>query len=345
MNQYKSIEVCRGVAALLVAVFHLSRLYQQNYDEFPFSNITEIGHVGVDFFFVLSGFIIYYVHSSELGSKIYLKNYLIKRFSRVFPFFWFVVGLNLLLIPFVASKELPSTFELLMNLSLLPYKEYFVIGVSWTLQHGILFYALFALLFINRNIGRVVLTLWLMLIIINSSYDDFQIPVVFSTFNIQFFIGLGVAFALERSYLPHSKLLIPVSFGLIFLIGGLELAGILPHSGLLTRVLYGLTFAMVIITCINLEGRYFRAFPSLLLLLGKSSYSVYLLHLFFGGILFKLFSIAGINSLLPLSLSAFLLISLTVYLCHVTSIIVEIPLSKKVRRFLLKKYGSKLELG
>lgn len=337
MYQYKSIEVCRGVAALLVAIYHLSRLYQQNYGVFPFSSITEIGHIGVDFFFVLSGFIIYYIHAIELGDKSKVSSYAVKRFSRVYPFFWFVILLNLILIPFVSSKELPTFFQLFLNLSLLPYKDYFITGVSWTLQHEILFYSLFACLFVNKSLGKTLLILWLILIILASQNDYFKIPVISSSFNIQFFFGLGVAYLLKKQLLPKSKFILLISLFIVGTISTLELTDNLSHNGIISRVLYGMAFSLIIIGCISTEHLTLKKFPKIFLKLGSSSYSIYLLHLFFGGILFKIFTVVGLHDLVPITISAITLIVLTVYLSYITSTVIEIPLSKSVRNYLLNR--------
>ena len=54
--RYLNLEIARGLAAMLVVAFHaeraVSRVFNQRWHFF------EAGHAGVDFFFVLSGFII-----------------------------------------------------------------------------------------------------------------------------------------------------------------------------------------------------------------------------------------------------------------------------------------------
>jgi exopolysaccharide production protein ExoZ len=335
----KSIEVCRGIAALLVAFYHLSRLYQQNYNVFPFTRVTEIGHIGVDFFFVLSGFIIYFIHKNDIGVPNTVLPYLKKRCARVYPFFWFVIFLNLLLIPFVSSKELPTLSQLFANLLLIPYRDYFVIGVSWTLQHEILFYLFFSMLLIQKTFGFILMGLWLASIIIKSFIfpDSTLFPTLFAAFNLQFFFGLFVGYLYK-----NNKLIVPnylLSFSMLFLLMVilLELLGILNGFDKWARILYGLAFSLLLISCIRYEEKRKYSPPRILLELGKSSYAIYLLHLFYGGIIFKLMTMFYIHEYLPITLSALFTIILTVFFSHKTSQLVEIPLTKYVRNKLLYK--------
>ena len=59
-----SLEIARGFAAIMVLLFHASTIsaYEFGYGERPFGNLFLTGRAGVDFFFVLSGFIITYIH-------------------------------------------------------------------------------------------------------------------------------------------------------------------------------------------------------------------------------------------------------------------------------------------
>ena len=56
-----SIQVFRGLAALLVLLFHASLIVEKSkyFDQTSIETIFHFGDAGVDFFFVLSGFIIY----------------------------------------------------------------------------------------------------------------------------------------------------------------------------------------------------------------------------------------------------------------------------------------------
>lgn len=75
----------RFYTALWVFMFHLSTEYVKELDFFPFNK----GYLGVDVFFVLSGFILTYVYyRSFFLEKINLKkyyNFLLRRFAKIYP--------------------------------------------------------------------------------------------------------------------------------------------------------------------------------------------------------------------------------------------------------------------
>src|SRR3984885_1419086 len=82
----EGVEAGRGVAALLVVLYHAA-LHVEG--DVPGSavlwGLPHFGHAGVDFFFVLSGFIISFVHRKDVGRPDRLGHYLERRFTRVFP--------------------------------------------------------------------------------------------------------------------------------------------------------------------------------------------------------------------------------------------------------------------
>ena len=82
-----SVEAARGAAAVLVLLVHSSAMLAapKYFGEMPFYGLFKFGHAGVDFFFVLSGFIIFHVHRTDLGNPARLGKYLARRFVRIFP--------------------------------------------------------------------------------------------------------------------------------------------------------------------------------------------------------------------------------------------------------------------
>ena len=91
MNQSRidALTGIRGIAALWVLVHHLVTQYPLQ-DKLPVfvTHIAEKGWLGVDLFFILSGFVIAFVHNKDFKTHIDIhtvKNFLIKRIARIYP--------------------------------------------------------------------------------------------------------------------------------------------------------------------------------------------------------------------------------------------------------------------
>ena len=90
---YRSLQSCRAIAAMLVMFYHLGQAID---DEKYFG--TDLftapllfgGSAGVYFFFVLSGFIIYFVHCADFSHPNRLKNYIYNRVVRIYPTYWII---------------------------------------------------------------------------------------------------------------------------------------------------------------------------------------------------------------------------------------------------------------
>ena len=102
-NKLELIQALRGLAALLVVMFHTTELNHKNFQQEFLFNIFAFGSSGVDFFFVLSGFIIYFIHRFDVGQRNKLKPFLLKRLIRVYPMYWLV---TLALLPYIFFNSL-----------------------------------------------------------------------------------------------------------------------------------------------------------------------------------------------------------------------------------------------
>lgn len=87
---FPALDGLRGLAILLVVVYHNFGFIEKYFF---------FGWLGVDLFFVLSGFLITDILLKELGSKNFLLNFYIRRILRIFPLYYLCLILFLIVLP------------------------------------------------------------------------------------------------------------------------------------------------------------------------------------------------------------------------------------------------------
>lgn len=88
-NRIDALTGIRGIAALWVLLHHLVSQYPlQNKLPIWVEHIAEKGWLGVDLFFILSGFVIAYVHHNDFVSQVSIsktRQFMVKRIARIYP--------------------------------------------------------------------------------------------------------------------------------------------------------------------------------------------------------------------------------------------------------------------
>jgi peptidoglycan/LPS O-acetylase OafA/YrhL len=290
-----SIQAGRGLAALAVAAFHLSiTMGDTRYGgETVFRNWTSRGNLGVDFFFVLSGFIILFAHWDDIGNPQRIRSYFWKRFIRVYPIYllYTLTFSALVAIGVGSGSHLPTSITgWIGSLSLIRFSgESPPITPAWTLFHEVAFYTLFVTLIINKRFGSVILALWFVSILFHWQYatEDNRTPmnVYLSLHNLNFFIGMG-AFLLYQKASPEicRKALYG---GCALLFGAIVADSVSDDSGKLALI-YALSFGGLLAGMVSLESLRNRLNLRVASLVGDASYTIYLLHLALQGALLKI---------------------------------------------------------
>ncbi|MEV0642834.1 acyltransferase [Streptomyces sp. NPDC050619] len=160
-SRLRALDGLRLIAALMVAAYHyggrggdVTRAWGSSAaDQFPtLHNYFAYGPLGVQIFFVISGFVI-----SMSGWGRTLQSFFASRASRLMPAYWAAVVLvtAVFALPMVFYKAV-SPSDALVNLTLLqePLGADRVLGVDWTLWVEIRFYALFALCVVLPGASR-----------------------------------------------------------------------------------------------------------------------------------------------------------------------------------------------
>lgn len=199
-NRFFILEVFRGIAALFVVFHHalVSIEYYHNYTTPFLKFICHIGKYGVDFFFVLSGFIITYSYSETTSNNFQgLKRFLKLRCIRIYtPFVPISIFLLLLYHFFPTISNASKNIDLVTSLTLIPLGKP-ALTVAWTLSHEMLFYLIFSLRFLLPKYWNTLIICWVSLIVCHYLFFDFSshsmIQVLVSPYNLEFIFGCWVA--------------------------------------------------------------------------------------------------------------------------------------------------------
>ena len=157
-----NIQILRFVAALMVLFAHLLRATVDQ--KIPQMQAVTDGSgiewgTGIDVFFIVSGFIMYYLTSTHFGSKGYAGEFIKRRVLRVVPLYWLFTALMLFSIwQFRAIVHHTDASLSTVFGSLLFYPVTRIDGrikpillLGWTLEYEMFFYACFALALLYRK--------------------------------------------------------------------------------------------------------------------------------------------------------------------------------------------------
>ena len=283
-RHFDGIQALRFVAALLVVVTHTIFYAHERLD--PSFAPWSYGSVGVDVFFVISGFVMMHAVRSMPASADAWKTFARRRLERIVPLYWIATTLKVVSLFVVPSAVLHATLEpvnVVASYVFVPTRNAEgniepVLGVGWTLVFEVAFYALVALCLAARvqvlPVVAVVLTtcaaLWW-------AFDPGRPPwaVYFDPIVLFFLIGMVIA---EFS-LPGRRrwLWTTWALALVALIAVLVAPGVDGSFERNAPARFASVTALVATTVLA-EGHLRRMTPGWLLTGGVASYALYLFH-------------------------------------------------------------------
>jgi peptidoglycan/LPS O-acetylase OafA/YrhL len=266
-----SLQVGRGLAALAVLLHHAEQSVERFVGDLPdpLSVAFSYGYLGVDFFFVLSGFIIYYVSHAHVADPAWPRRYAETRFTRVYlPYLPIGVAMCLayLTLPNLASGA--NQWNWFSTLTLLPSGEGPALSPAWTLQHEVAFYAVaFVFLYLRKVLFGCILG--------GAAAIAYDLTVggsfrSFSMIDLEFIFGIFAAWCFIHQRLRNNALLFVaglVMSSTFFLVADRDFS-----------VIFGLGIAMMLLPIVRIEtAGHFKAGRALILL-GDASFAIYLVH-------------------------------------------------------------------
>lgn len=310
----RSVQALRAFAALAVLMCHLYAI-ESVHSEAPvlMTDVWINGASGVDFFFVISGFIMVWVAGDAPQTRRDAGSFLFARMSRIYPLWWLFAGLMGAYFfvtygePWDAARvEIAQTtgfWHLLKSALLFPQSVHPVLGVGWTLVHEIYFYIAFAilLLLVPQRFRLMGILAWAAVVIIGAivtvpvGHVSTLAQLAVFPMTLEFIAGALIAYAVRAGARDYALPLLV--FGLLSYIGifvsfnfnygeGLLAALNLPLPttfalGWGRTILFGLPAAAILYGLVSLELQHGlqRVIPNFAVRLGDWSYALYLSHI------------------------------------------------------------------
>jgi peptidoglycan/LPS O-acetylase OafA/YrhL len=107
LEYYKNLDGTRGIAALMVLVFHFFYFNNASYsvDLNFYRKITEFGQHGVSLFFVLSGFVITRILINTRNEPKYFRTFYWRRVLRILPLYYLYLLFAYFLLPIILDSQ------------------------------------------------------------------------------------------------------------------------------------------------------------------------------------------------------------------------------------------------
>ena len=301
LNKIEFIQAFRGIAALLVVLYHGARFVNSQYPGVGDILFEPAGPMGVVLFFIISGFIMVHTTLRMEGNPSEAIMFFIKRFSRIWPVYA-VATLIYVLIRFGVTDFLQTEdaiVKLVKSLLFLPLGgdigPHFgdpVLNVGWTLNYEIYFYIVFGLSMLFARWRWWALAAWLVATLLllpwvasgNATLDTVTdygfannyVQLMTSPIIWQFFAGVVIGL------IYHSRL--ALSDGLVFkllifssasLVVWQYMSGLLVGHGILN---WGLSLIPFVLVLVLYSKNHSIAVPAILIYLGDISFSLYIWH-------------------------------------------------------------------
>jgi len=329
-QNYNALDGMRGLAALFVLAAHTG-----------IPGCGSLGHVGVVFFFCLSGFLLslpYAKDGSLILSMSKVGNYYLRRLKRIVPMFYVI-----LVITYLFNERIDVFIR----------SALFIQGNSiyWTVLQEIHFYIFLpGILLINHLVlrGNRGLIVGLLLVLgycfnhgLVSTYEIFGLGQKMIIFAGLFLNGIMVSYLCRIDWVRNSRglqrfLANPI-VGCILLVAifGIEQLWALSHNGQVRKsvwlmagnfnYLVAVLIMLLVLAPHSLPGKLFNALP--LRIMGTVSYSFYLLHPTSLGIV-KAFALEYLGHPLSAAENFFFTLLLTFVLSTITYRYIERPFLK-----------------
>jgi len=304
-NYFPQLTGVRAIAALMVYIHHFNPITEKYFGKYLHNFFREF-HIGVTLFFVLSGFLIAYRYMEM--NNFNFKKYMVNRIARIYPMYFILTTVTFYLYGYTNDRN--DLINYILNISLLKgfFNSFKFSGIAqgWSLTVEETFYILAPLTFmlIKRKtiylflLPIVTISFGVVLVII---FSEFQLLGFFSSYEFifnytyfgrcsEFFVGIGLAIVFKNNYLGNRFRYFTISgiFGTLLCVYFISLLGNKMDFGIRHPV--GKLINTFFLPLVGISIFYYGLLKEktyisdmlgskICVLLGKSSYIFYLIHL------------------------------------------------------------------
>lgn len=308
--------------------------------------VSEFGYVGVDVFFVISGFVMAYLINEGADYERNFRSFVGRRLIRIFSWYWpWLLVSMVCLYFFEKDRYLEISGIRSLFLASIIIKD-LALPVSWSLSHEIWFYmATSFLLLVNKRLVPKIVICTLVFQVAASFcfvYREGSISsFLLSPYNIEYIMGFLLYLFKDKICEYFDSLILIVLSGFFIYLGVV--------NGVTSTTLRVPTFGIgaLFLVCLAVlaeENGSFRA-KNVFVSMGNASFTIYLAHLAFISLLFNSGVLTWIAQFggVTLDIGFFLLITLVVGFCCLLNRFLEKPLLRVCYRIF--GFGRKSEIA
>jgi peptidoglycan/LPS O-acetylase OafA/YrhL len=288
-RNFHSLDGVRGIAALLVVLFH--------YHAYVSPLEVQSAYLAVDLFFLMSGFVLGHAYEEKIAAGMTLKRFFLMRFVRLYPLYLIgtLLAIGVPVVGLLLHRSLGWTWEMMVfaavpALLMLPGPSngmagpvfYPFNGPAWSLFFEILVNVLYAALLrlrapvVEKSLFLLAVPVLIFAAFSFGSLNGWQVPqwwiaLVRTVFS--FFLGVQMIRFFRSGKLPRVR--VPPAFALVAAIVMLVAGPPEAWRALYDIVCVCLVFPVIIWLCVTNEP---RAMTRVYSFLGLISYPLYVIH-------------------------------------------------------------------
>jgi exopolysaccharide production protein ExoZ len=300
-KQLNLIQLFRGLAAIAVVLFHIDLCSNEKLNTSFFFDIFKFGLSGVDYFFVLSGFIVIYTQNRNFLQQSFtkFKLFLLKRFIRIIPIYWFInlcILAILFLFPWLEPPNPITPGFTIRSFLLIPQTLPPINNVAWTLTLILFFYFVFSLNYILPRrfyfaiVAIIIFTSATQLInaFVISPREYPRWKLIFNSLNLEFLFGCIAAYIVLNYSLKYRKTIFCLGLIFFLLFGLAQTYNFIDEVNIINiwgidliidrTIFFGIPCLLLVMGTASIDIQEGVNIPKILIYLGNASYSIYLAH-------------------------------------------------------------------